>query len=145
MNRKLFGLAALALVAFSALAAAAQAGGPPVWLSDGVPIPAGTVEPVATSGRITIELRAPTGAPITSITCKVKDEDNIQNGPRGGTDEMTEFTLSGCKGKPSLCPKGTVTEVMALGLPWSTVLSPGPPIRDQIFGAKLRSGAATAW
>ncbi len=136
-RRKLFGPAVLVVVAFAALGVAAQAAGAAVWLSDGTPIPAGVVEPVATSGKITIEVRAPTGAPITAIKCKVRDEDNIQNGPRGGTDEMTQFTPSGCKGKPSPCPAGTTTEVTALGLPWSTVLSPGPPIHDQIFGSSL--------
>ncbi len=135
MYRKLFGSAALAAVALCAMAAAAQA---TVWLSDGLPIPAGTVVPVATSGKITLEVRAATGAPVTAIKCKVKDQDNLQNGPRGGTDEMTQFTLSGCKGKPSPCPAGTTTEVVALGLPWSTVLSPGPPVRDQIFGTMLQ-------
>jgi hypothetical protein len=136
MNRKIFGAALLAVAAFATTPVLAQAA-PPLWLSNGKPIPAGVVEPVATSGKLTITLRAPTGALISVIKCKVKDKENIQNGPNGGIDEMVAFTLTGCKGKPSPCPAGTQLEVVAPNLPWRTALVAGEPIRDQIFGMLL--------
>jgi hypothetical protein len=135
MNKKLLGLVTLAIVAFAVTSVVAQAAGPVQWFSDGKLIPAGVVVPVATSGKLTITLRAPTGAPIGSITCKIKDKDKIQNGPNGGMDEMTMFTFSGCKAKPSPCPARTKAEIVALSLPWQSHLTAGPPIRDELVVA----------
>lgn len=147
--RKLLLTVALGVAACVVAPAAAQAGGPVLWLSNGVPIPAGTVEPVATSGSLTFTLRAATGAPLGTIKCKVADLENIQNGPNGGIDEMIRFSLSGCKvkGKPSPCPPATTPEVNALGTPWRSALTPGPPIRDEFTGVALEvacSGAPVA-
>ncbi len=137
--RKLMFLLAMGVAALVCGPAAAQAAGPPLWLSDGVAIPAGVVEPVHTSGSLTFTLRAATGGPIGSIKCKVTDLENIQNGPNGGIDEMLEIGFTGCKvkGKPPACPAGTVPEVKALGTPWRSQLIPGPPIRDEFPGAVL--------
>jgi len=134
--KKLLGFLAMVTAACAMTSAAAQAA-PPEWLSNGKPIPAGVVEPVATSGKLTITLRAATGGPISTINCKVVDEENIQNTPEGGLDEMKDIRFAGCKAKPSPCPAGTVTEIRALGLPWRSQLIPGPPIRDEFFGVAL--------
>ena len=141
--KKLLGLLASIAAAGAVTAVPAQAA-LPEWLSNGKPIPAGVVEPVATSGTLTITLRAATGAPIASIKCKVKDEENIQNTPEGGTDEMTEFVFSGCRAKPSPCPAGSVTELRALGLPWFSLLSAGPPVTDRFFGVALEVACSGA-
>jgi hypothetical protein len=136
MNKKRFGLGALAIVAFALTAVVAQAAGPVQWFSDGKLIPAGVVVPVATSGKLTITLRAPSGGgPTNSIKCKIKDKEKIQNGPNGGMDEMTMITFSGCKAKPSPCPAGTKAEVLALSLPWRSHLTAGPPITDEFVVA----------
>lgn len=144
--RKLLLTAALGAAACVAAPALAQAAGPVVWLSNGVPIPAGTFEPVTTSGSLTFTLRAPTGAPLGSIKCKVADLENVQNGPNGGTDEMIRFSLTGCKvkGKPPACPPGATPEVNALGLPWRSALTPGPPIRDEFVGVALEVACSGA-
>ncbi len=100
------------------------------WLSDGQPIAEGKVEPVKTKGTLSFRYAE------TTITCKLKDAETIVNpvGGGNGTDEMTAFTLSGCKAKPSPCPKSTKLEVVAAGLPWKTELTLGPPIEDKILG-----------
>jgi hypothetical protein len=142
MNRRLLSTVALAVAAFAATPALAQAA-PALWRSDGKVIPAGVVEPVATSGKLTITLRKPSGGILSVIKCKVKDRENIQNGPNGGIDEMVVFTLTGCKGKPSPCPAGTHTEVIAHGLPWRTALTLTTPIRDEIIGMVLEVRCGT--
>lgn len=134
--KKLLGLVALVIAGCAVMSASAQAA-LPEWLSDGKPIPVGVVEPVGTSGTLTLTLRAATGAPISTIKCKVTDEEAIQNTIEGGADEMKEIGFFGCKAKPSPCPMETVTEIKALGLPWRSFLSAGPPVRDQFFGVAL--------
>ncbi len=127
----------LAMIAAFAMPSTAQAEPPRHWYSEGKLI-VGQAVPVATSGTLTFDL---TQFGVT-VTCKVKDSDTITNPPSGapGTDEMTAFTLSGCK-----VPKGTVSicktkiEVIAHGLPWLTHLTSEPPatIRDAIEGIAL--------
>ena len=141
--KKFLGLLALIVAACGLMSAAAQAAGIE-WLSDGAPIPAGKVEPVATKGTLTLTLRAPTGKPIGTIKCKVVDKENIQNGPNGGTDEMVALAFRGCKARPTPCPAGTVTEVRALGLPWRSALIPGPPVRDEFSGVTIEVACSKA-
>ncbi len=147
MQKKLLGLMTLALVAVAATPALAQAA-PAIWLSNGKPIPAYTTVPVVTSGKLTFTLRAPTGAPISTIKCRVTDLEEIFNIGEGraevGRDEMTEFGLVGCKAKPPVCPRGTVTEIVARELPWTSTLLAGPPIRDEIAGVKLQLSCSGA-
>ncbi|HXB16110.1 MAG TPA: hypothetical protein VNV44_10265 [Solirubrobacteraceae bacterium] len=139
MTIKVLGRVAVALGVMALAAPAAAQAAPPVWLSEGKPLPAGVVEKVATKGKLTLTVRAATGAPITTIKCKVKDEEEIQNGPNGGTDEMTSFVLFGCKAKPSPCPTGVAPVLTAKNLPWRTALEETPEkvIVDAIFGANI--------
>lgn len=73
------------------------------------------------------------------ITCKIKDEDTIENPADGaaGTDSLTA-ELVGCKATSSPCPKGEKASVDAHGLPWSSQLLAGPPVRDEISNIELR-------
>ena len=105
------------------------------WLSNGEPIPPGQVETVKTSGALTFRVNAE-----VSITCKLKDAETIVNpvGGGNGTDEITTFALTGCKAKPSPCPRGTKLEVVGGGLPWKTELATGPPIVDKILGMEIK-------
>ncbi len=105
------------------------------WLSNGEPIPPGQVEKVKTSGALTFRVNAE-----LSIPCKLKDAETIVNpaGGGNGTDEITTFSLSGCKAKPSPCPRGTKLEVIGGGLPWKTELAAGPPIVDKILGMEIK-------
>jgi hypothetical protein len=122
-------LCALAALAPGAGPAVAQAA--PQWLSEGQPIPAGVVVAVATSGKLTMTLSKQPGRTfVSTVTCKVKDEETIQNGPNGGSDEITAMTFAGCKSKPSPCPAGAKLEVLAYELPWRSALLAGPPITD---------------
>ena len=141
MNKKLLGVATLT-TALVALSAGVQAAGAAQWFSDGKLIPVGKVEPVATKAKLTVTLRAPTGAPIGTIKCKVKNKETIQNGPNGGTDEITAIKFTGCKGKPSPCAAGAVA-IVPLNLPWPSSLVAGPPIKDEIdMALEVKCGGA---
>ncbi len=137
MNRKLMaGLVSVS--AFAAITATSMGASLPHWLSDGQPISTKPVK-VKTAGTLKLGL---TQFGIT-ITCKVKDVEEISNNVDGlGVDEMTVFKLSGCKP-----PKGTVSrcapgkfEVIALALPWQSHLAvtSAPGIRDVIEGVTLQ-------
>jgi hypothetical protein len=106
----------------------------PHWYSNGVVIAEGTPEIVKTSATLT--LHALSGALV--VTCKVKDQETIENpaGGGAGVDKVTVFTLSGCKA-PSACSKGEKLEVHA-SAPGSTKLLVGPPIRDEVPGVEFR-------
>ena len=107
----------------------------PHWYSDGTRIPAGTPEPVKTSGSITLHLS--NGA---TIACKVKDAETIENPADGlaGIDRLNAFVPKGCKAVGAVCARGEKPELLPGGLPWSTQLIAGPPIRDEITGIELR-------
>ena len=68
------------------------------------------------------------------IACKVKDTETITNPPDGGpgTDEITEFKLSGCTSnvEGAYC-KAKQIEVVAVNIPWASELISGPPVRDE--------------
>ncbi len=104
------------------------------WYSDGTIIPEGTAEPVASKGVIALHV-----GPEVTVTCKVKDHETIENpvGGGDGTDELTELVLSGCKAKPSPCPKKTKPEIIARKLPWLTDLAAANPVGDVIEGVDL--------
>jgi hypothetical protein len=129
--KKLHGLIPLlALVAFAAIPAAAQA--VPHWYKKGVPIGSAPVT-VVTSANLTV------ATPVVTVKCKLADTEEIWNPASGGPgqDLMTSFTFSGCKNKAStaFCPKNSAT-VTAIALPWPSHLfttSTAPPvIRDEI-------------
>jgi hypothetical protein len=135
MRSKLFACCTMlcAIVAFSAMTAAAQAA--PHWYKKNkaiTPVPV----TVVTSGNLTLSALGMT------IKCKVNDAEEIWNPSSGGPGEdlVTSFTLSGCKSKPSTaaCPKKAVVEVLANGLPWPSHLVSLPPIiRDEIQKVRL--------
>jgi hypothetical protein len=104
----------------------------PWWYSNGKLLKEGEVEPVTTSAALTMRSGE------TTTKCKVRDKETIENpiGGGAGTDEMTEYVLSGCATKPSPCV-GTKEEIVARKLPWHTHLTYGPPIRDVIEGIEL--------
>jgi hypothetical protein len=104
------------------------------WLSNGTPIPAGTTEPVATHGSL--KLTAEGGE--IEIACALTDKENVTNHEGGGlaTDEMTEFTLSGCQQlRAVVCQPGETLEVNPGKLPWQTTLLTEA---DEISGMELR-------
>lgn len=122
----------LAVTAVAVTPTLAQA--EPYWTSNGTVIPVGQVEPVATSGALTIHALGST------IICKLKDSENVVNPVGGGpgTDEVTAFTLTGCSPKPALCPTGTKTEALSLGLPWASELVAGTPITDEFKAMEIK-------
>lgn len=135
MCKKLLGLAVLAASVFALTSTSALAMSPQ-WYSDGTLITPGTFVSVATSGTLTLTLRSPSsGLVIGVLTCKVKDDEKIANGPNGGIDEMLALTFTKCKAKPSPCPTGAVAEVIPVSLPWRSELVAGPPIRDRFEAA----------
>lgn len=123
-------VASAAVAASSAPAEAAQ------WYSHGKPIPTGVVEPVASKGTLALTLRSYTGVPESSTACKVSDEERIENGPGGGTGEITSLTFSHCRFRPSPCPAGSSPGLRSEQLPWLTSLSSGAPITER-FGASV--------
>ncbi len=126
----------------------------PHWYSNGMLIPEGQVEPVSSSGELTLEVP---GSKL-SVSCKVKDKATIVNpaGGGAGTDETTEVVFSSCSGKASPCSsgrtswcckkkstspceKGARIELSSPGGPLRThlVATPGQPVRDVIEGVVL--------
>ena len=126
----------------------------PHWYSNGKLIPEGEVEPVPTSGELTLQVP---GSKL-SVTCKVKDKGTIVNPPGGGagTDENTEIVFSSCSGKASPCSSGKTSwcckkkssspcekgSKIEISSPAGTlrthlVATHGQPIRDVIEGVVL--------
>jgi len=126
----------------------------PRWYSNGTLIPEGQVEPVTSSGELTLQVP---GSKL-SVTCKVKDKGTIVNpaGGGAGTDETTEVAFSNCSGKASPCSSGRTSwcckkktsspcekgrriELVPLGgsLRTHLVAVPGQPVRDVIEGVVL--------
>jgi hypothetical protein len=150
MSRKLYAalLPVLAVVAFAAMPAIAQA--QPHWYSNGVKIKAGTKEvpndvQVTTTGTLTLH------ALKRAIECKVKDKGSIWNPAGGGAgeDEITEFVNSECKivEGAAICTVATELEVIALNLPWYTILEViAGEIRDRIYAevAGVKKGIEVA-
>ena len=105
----------------------------PQWYSDGAIIEKGTPESVVGSGPLTIQL---TGA---AVTCKVRAEATIENplDAGAGVDEVTGFSLSGCKATSALCARGEKLEATAMRLPWAGELLAGSPTRDELSHIEL--------
>ncbi len=105
----------------------------PHWYSNDKVINHNRAHQLRTLGTITLHSEA------VAITCKVADEDTIENPPQGaaGTDTITAFELKGCKAPASTCPKGDKPAASAHGLPWSSELVVGPPVRDQISNVEF--------
>jgi hypothetical protein len=139
MNRKLFVRLAplLAIAAFALLPAAAQAW---QWYSENVVIPSGPgTTPVTTKGTLTFHVRAPSGALIGIIKCKLNDKETVFNKAPFGFDEVESFVLSGCRGKYVGCPSNKFV-FLAKGLPpnwFSKLVTASNPPRDEIENMEL--------
>ena len=103
----------------------------PHWYGDEVRLPEGLSVLVTTKGKLALQLEG-----TTALTCKASGSETIEN-PLGenegaGVGKITAFALSGCKeaSKGSICTKGEKLGVASDGLPWSSELLAGPPIRD---------------
>ena len=115
----------------------------PKWYSDGEQIAQGQKVNVATSASLTLRLLQQTGEP--TIKCKLKDSETVENpvGGGAGVDEVTAFTLSGCKTTSTSLCRGKLFEFTASNLPWRTHLIDGSPITDELEGIELL-GSCTA-
>jgi hypothetical protein len=137
MTRRLFiGLAPLlAVAAFALTPAVAQAW---QWYSNNVVLPStGTLTPVATRGTLTLHVRAPSGAPIGVIRCRVNDQESVFNKSPFGFDEVENIVLSPCRGNYPGCPTHRFT-IVPKGLHWFSELVTGSsPIRDEIQNIEL--------
>ncbi len=104
------------------------------WHGQGEVFAEGTPQLVTTKGALTLHL-----ADHTNVACKVKDKETVENplGGAPGIDQATEFTLSGCKATVAICVRGEKLAVTPSGLPWSSELVIGPPIRDRLSGVGL--------
>jgi hypothetical protein len=144
MNRKRsISFASLfAAAAFALIPAAAQAW---QWYSENVVIPSSPVTPVpvTTKGALTFHVRAPNGAVIGVVKCKLADKEIVVNKAPVGSDELKQFVLSGCKGKYVGCPSNNFA-IVAKGLSWFSILITGsnpPGTKSKTWNWK--SGAAT--
>ena len=115
----------------------------PHWYGDGTRLKEGVAQKVATKGSLTLNLN---GSP--SLTCDAKDRESVENpaGGEPGTDRVTELSLSDCKeaSKGTVCAKGEKPKVAAGGLPWSSELVGGSPIRDELSDVELTITCAKA-
>jgi hypothetical protein len=100
------------------------------WYSNGKPIKKGEVVPVVTEGLLTFTIpQLATGA-----KCKKNDKETVTTPAEGGgTEEVTEFSLS-CDGKHSpLCPPGSKLGFVARNLDWHAHLIAGSsPQREAV-------------
>ena len=126
----------LALAAMAVAPTAAQAV-EPHWLWAPKPaevIPEGLVVPVETSGPLTFKIFGPKKTKLAKLQCKVIDRDLIENpvGGGAGVDTMTNFEFSGCAVEGA-CASGAPYELLPTGLPWSSKLLAGTPIKNALF------------
>ncbi|MHB8533311.1 MAG: hypothetical protein ACYDC2_11390 [Solirubrobacteraceae bacterium] len=138
----------MALLAFGALAvipAVAQAAEPHwLWAKPAEVIPEGTPVPVLTSGGFKFAITGPKKEKIASFECKVADKDMIENpvGGGAGKDEMISFEFTSC-GAKGVCSTGAPYTLIPSGLPWSSKLLPGTPVKNALFMEfKLACGGA---
>jgi uncharacterized repeat protein (TIGR01451 family) len=108
----------------------------PHWYAGGAKLAEGSTDTVTSKGAITLQLSGSVG-----IKCKTTDKETIENpiGGGAGVDSLTELALSSCKQSPkaSACAKGETLTVAPLGLPWSSRLLAGPPIRDRVNAVEI--------
>ncbi len=105
------------------------------WYSNGTLIASGLRETVKAKGSLTFHLSESVG-----VKCKVKDDNQIENPTGGatGVDSLSDFVLSGCKATGSVCAKGEKLLAVPGGLPWSSTLIAGSPVRDQLASVEVR-------
>lgn len=137
----------LAMVAFMVAPALAQA--QPHWFSNNVLLPETPPEaktPVTTKGTLTLEDKEIAAPLVVRLTCKVVDAGNVWNPAGGGAgkDEITAFEeeVAGKSCSAVVLPeppggKCEKAEFVANGLPWSTKLLAGLPIRDEVEGISV--------
>ncbi len=134
-----------ALGAFAVLPSAAQAVEPHwLWAKPAEVIPEGMAVPVATSGGLRFTITGPKKEKVAVIECKVVDRDVIENpvGGGAGRDEMISFEFTSC-GVKGACSSGAPYVLLPSGLPWSSKLLPGSPIKNALFMEfKLACGGA---
>jgi hypothetical protein len=109
---------------------------PPHWYSNGTLI-SGPAVTVKSKGKLT--LHAQGGA--LEIRCNAKDLETVANpvGGGAGTNEMTEFVLTGCKALAgSVCGTGEKLEVDT-DPPWSSELLQGRPAGCGSVGPRVAS------
>jgi hypothetical protein len=90
--------------------------------------------PIETSGPMTFNITGPKKEKIAKLQCKVVDEDIIENpvGGGAGIDEMISFVFTGCNVKGA-CSTGAPYALIPSGLPWSSKLLAGSPIKNGLF------------
>jgi hypothetical protein len=129
-------VALLALAAIAVTPAIAQAVEPHwIWGPKATEeIPPGTVVPVETSGKLTFAIKNASSKKVATLKCGVIDRDLIENpiGGGAGIDTMTSFELVGCTGA-GVCTTGAPYLLVPTGLPWSSKLLAGPPVKNALF------------
>lgn len=136
----------LALGAFAAMPTIAQAV-EPHWLWAPKPaevIPEGIQVPIETSAGLKLVITGPKKEKIAKIECKVVDRDLIENpvGGGAGIDEMVSFEFTSCSAGGA-CSTGAPYVLIPSGLPWSSKLLAGTPIKNALFMEfKLACGGA---
>ena len=109
---------------------------PPHWYGEGVRLQEGVAETVKSKGSLTLSLSGS-----RSLSCAATGVETLENpaGGEPGTDKMTELALSGCKeaSKGTVCAKSEKPKVAVGGLPWSSELVGGAPIRDELSNVEL--------
>jgi hypothetical protein len=125
----------VALVAVAITPSVAQAVEPHwLWAKPAEVIPEGLAVPVETSGPMNFNITGPKKEKIAKLQCKVVDKDIIENpvGGGAGVDEMTSFEFTGCVTKGA-CSTGAPYMLIPTGLPWSSKLVAGTPIKNGLF------------
>jgi len=135
MNKKLLTSLVVAIAAFAATPAIAQAE-PSQWLSEGKPIPIGESVNVTTLGKLTITVRSATGPIIARFKCVVSDLETVSNTANGGVDEMKEINLTGCTVSPTPCAEGGIPTITGIP-PWTSSLGNTEPFIDTWSGVKF--------
>ncbi|HEY0516548.1 MAG TPA: hypothetical protein VGD00_05465 [Solirubrobacteraceae bacterium] len=125
----------LALAAIAVMPQVAQAVEPHwLWAKPAEVIPEGTVVPVETFGGLTFVIKGPKKEKIAKIQCKLVDRDLIENpvGGGAGVDEMITFEFTSCS-FGGACTTGAPYSLQPAGLPWSSKLLAGSPIKNGLF------------
>jgi hypothetical protein len=125
----------VALAAMAVTPSVAQAVEPHwLWAKPAEVIPEGLTVPIETGGPLTFKITGPKKEKIAKLVCKVVDRDLIENpvGGGAGVDTMTSFELAGCL-TTGACSTGAPYELLPTGLPWSSKLLAGTPIKNALF------------
>jgi hypothetical protein len=128
-------VALMTLAAMAVTASVAEAAEPHwIWGKPTEEIPAGSLVSIETSGKLTFVLKNSSSKTFANIKCSIVDTDLIENpiGGGAGIDTMTNFELVGCTGKGA-CSTGAPYLLMPTGLPWSSKLLAGTPVKNALF------------